>query len=418
MVPEADSEQLRDTILAPWPAAPRFFRITFTRTWEDVPNCSVHFPRHTVNIRQGGNIIHEQSLPAHGVVYLRQAGANPPPAAPAIEVSLTGGDMTWLLGGGTSWREKGQTNPIPIDLAVTPQAHLSLRLPMSRALFADTTRTEGQAMSCTYHSLRRSAIRALIDNRIAGGRLNFGVAVTSAVTRGLINRALGSNALVALVADNAPDPAADPVIAAGLVPILEAFFPDDMPQEIIAGPPAAPVVYKTGAAAYRIWQSIVESFQSNDTKRNFSSDHIGRGGPGAAVMVKLASYHVNLARNPGEADDAYFDRIVGAMLVGLQPGALLQFWNLASDFEDIKARAVPLRPDPPGPDRIQTASYGHSPIFVRYVVNAAGDVTGLRILDQHGEGDYLVTGTAAAGNRRIPWGGESQQVWIAANWTE
>ena len=113
------------------------------------------------------------------------------------------------------------------------------------------------------------------------------------------------------------------------------------------------------------------------------------------------------ARNVGESDNAYFDRIVGLMLAGLQPGALLQFWNQDSDFEDLKNRTVP------GPG---ISAIGHSPIFVGYDQDPAGVVTGLRILDQFGESTSAVAGPA--GNRRIQWGGDDQQIWIAANWTE
>jgi hypothetical protein len=159
--------------------------------------------------------------------------------------------------------------------------------------------------------------------------------------------------------------------------------------------------------AYRLWQTIVTAFESNATKRNYSDDHIGRGGPGSMVAVGLASYHVDPTRNAGEADAAYFDRIVGLMLAGLDPGAPLQFWNFDSDFTDLQARTVGAG---------GTGSFGHSPLFVRYTEDTNGNVTGLRILDQQGESNVPVTG--AAGARRLDWHGNTPAIWIAANWDE
>lgn len=412
MVEEAASVPLRDAMLVDWPNASRFFAISFTRTWELIPNCSAHFPRHTARIQDSTNTVMEQRLPAHGVVFLQQAPASPQPAPPNIQVSLVGGDMKWLLGDGASWREKGQTTPVGIDLALVAQPHIAVRLPMSKALFSDTSRPEGKSMSCTYLSLRRTIIRTLVDNRIAGGRLNFGIRHTSATTRGIIQRAFaGTPVTVNLVADNAPSPQGNPDLALTLVPILNAFFPNNAPQQAMPGTPADPKEYKQGEMAYRLWQSIAEAFQDNATKRNFSDAHIGRGAPGAAVALGLATFHVDPARNPVETDAAYFDRIVGLMVAGLQPGALLQFWNLDSDFNDLKNRSVPLRDA-----QIATESYGHSPIFVDYMYDAAGNITGLRILDQHGEADQEIRG--AAGNRLLTWDGYTQQIWIAANWDE
>lgn len=406
LVAEPASESLRNAILADWPNAPRFFAIQFTRTWERMPNCSAHFTRHTARVQQGANTLLEQRLPAHGVIFLRQLPANPEPTPPNIQVSLAGGDMTWLLGGGTSWRERGQTAPVGIDLAAVIHPHIAVRLRMTKAMFSDATRPRPGGNRCTYLSLRRT-VRAMVDNRIAGGRLNFGVNSTSAETRGIIQRAFaGTGASANLVANNAPDPYGDPSLALRLEPVLDAFFSNDAPQQPIPGAPPNPTIQSEGEMAYRLWQTITNAFEANSTKRNYSDSHIGRGGPGVAVALGLAYYHVDPLRNPGETDNAYFDRIVGLMLAGLQPGAPLQFWNLNSDFEDIKARSV----------GGGIASYGHSPIFVDYVRNAANNVTGIRILDQTGESNLPFSG--AVGNRRITWGGDNQQIWIAANWME
>lgn len=412
MVAEPAAVPLMDALLVDWPIGPLFFPIRFTRTAEPTDNCSAHFPRQTVSIRSGPTLLHEERLPAHGVVFLRQAPpavGQPVPAPPSVQISLTG-TMKWLLGGGTSWRLPGQTVAVPIDLAAVAPQHVSVRLPMTQAIFSDRSRPAPGGNRCTYLSLRRT-VRTLVDNRIAGGRLNFGIHSTSATTRGIIQRAFaGTLATVGRVAANAPNPDGDEGLASTLEPILQVFFPNDAPQQPIPGPPAAPTIYDEGEMVYRLWQSIIIAFQANLTQRNFSNAHIGRGAPGAMVAVGLAAFHVDPVRNAGEGDSAYFDRIVGLMLAGLQPGALLQFWNLDGDFLDLKNRSVPGGANP------EIAEYGHSPLFVEYVRSAAGAVTGLRILDQYGESVVPVAG--AAGVRRLRWDGSNQAIWIAVNWTE
>jgi hypothetical protein len=403
---------LMDRILAEWPNAPRFFPIRFTRTWEPVADCSAFFPRQTVRIESGGSVIHEERLPSHGVVYLRQdapLAGQPEPDAPNIQVSLLG-TMKWLLGGGTSWRDPGETNPVPIDLGSVAQPHVSVRLPMSEAMLVEARYVNLNDNTCTYLSLRRT-VRALVDNRIAGGRLNFGVNHTSASTRGIIHRVFsGTPATVDSIADNAPDPLGIEGLAASLEPILRAFFPNNTPQQVIPGAPVAPIIYKEGQSVYRLWQSIWEEFQLNTTKRNFSDSHIGRGGPGAMVAIGLATYQVDLTRNPYWGDEYYYDHIVREMLSGLQPGALLQFWRFEADFLALKNRVVTnlTFADP-------SENYGHSPIFLGYELDGAGQVIGINVIDQYGESTADIQHNGAFLHLKW-WKGED--IWIAANWSE
>lgn len=413
--------RLMDAVLIDWPAAPRFIPIAFTRTWSAVPNCSAFFPRQSVQLRSAGAVLQDQSLPAHGIVYLCQMAppaGQPTPPAPIVQVSLTG-TMKWIAGGSDSWRRPAGDAAIELDLEATPKPHFSVRLPMSEAIFSDRTRPSPGGMSCTFLSLRRTVARALVDNRIAGGRLNFGVNYSSPATRDIIQTAFAQTPAhviprptVGLVADNRPDPLGNPNLALTLEPILRAFFSDSAVQW--PGPGTSATVYDNGQMVYRLWQSIIKSFQDNATRRNFSDDHIGRGAPGSMVAVGLAAFHLDPTQNAGEADNAYFDRIVDLMLAGLPPGALLQFWNRSSDFVDIKNRVVILKPD--GTPDDDYFGYGHSPLFVGYVQDAAGNAVGLRILDQFGESRAMVVG--AAGSRRIEWHSARQEVWIAANWTE
>ena len=402
MVGEAPSEPLRNAILADWPNAPRFFAIPFTRTSERIPNCSAHFTRHTVRIQEGANVLMEQQLPSHGVLFLPQAPATPEPAPFNVKISLVNGDMKWLLGGGTTWREKGQTMPVAINLGTTAQPHIAVRLPMIKAMFSDSRKPKPGGASCTYLSLRRT-VRALVDNRIAGGRLNFGVNSTSAETRGIITRAFtGTGATANLVAHNAPDPYGAPNLALTLKPILIAFFPSEPPQSSMT----------QGEVGYLLWQTITESFESNTTRSYFSQDHIGGGGAGAIVALKLGRFHSGVGTVVINTDAA-LDQRVESMLTGLMPGAALQFWDQAQDFLDIQQRNAPLKPP------------GHSPIFVGYE-GPANAPTGIVIIDQFGETVCPVTGVV--GHRRIDWNFEPRpwvagtgwlpEVWIAANWEE
>jgi hypothetical protein len=410
--------RLMDAVLIDWPAAPRFLPIVFTRTWSAVPNCSAFFPRQSVQLRSNGVVIHDESLPAHGIVYVSQQPpqtGQPVPAAPQVQVSLTG-TMNWIPGGTGSWRQPAGDTALQVDLELTPKPHYSVRLPMQEAIFSDRTRPNPGGMSCTFLSLRRTVARALVDNRIAGGRLNYGVGYTSPATREIIKAAFAEvpasvvpKPTVGLVADNKPDPFGNPDLASTLEPVLRAFFSDSAVQQ--PGPGSSAVIYDKGQMVYRLWQSIIQSFQDNSTRRNFSDDHIGRGAPGSMVAVGLAAFHLDPVQNGAEADEEYFDRIVGLMLVGLLPGALLQFWNRDSDFLDIKNRVVTFDGDG-NPD----ISYGHSPLFVGYVKDGVGNAVGLRILDQYGESNAMVVGLPGA--RRIEWHGAKQQIWIAANWTE
>jgi len=291
--------------------------------------------------------------------------------------------------------------------------------------------------ACTYMSMRRS-VRALVNNRIAGGRLNFGPTVTTKPTRKLIEdawtlervrrpflRARGEFAVdkgvrrrtvtsASLLTANEPDPDADPGRASWLKPMLRAFFPLDAPAITIDGNQERKEVLSLGAVAYAVWQSDTIAFQDADVKRNFSD--AGRGGPGALVLTGLASgYHLDPERiaSPPEADPVYFGRIVAGMLARLEPGAVLQFWALDTDFEAIKARTLVGGKLPP-PDNVH---YGHSPVFLRYPSGV--EPAGIRIIDQTGE-RHCPTVAAPDGSDRLDWTGigRLEQIWIAANWAE
>lgn len=404
-----------DAVLADWPAAPRYFALRFTRIWQPLEDCSIYFPQQAVRVEgiAGGPL--QQRLPAHGLFYLAQQPANPEPSPPTVIVSVAGG-MRFLCGGPNCWRERSALTPLQFDLSQeTP--HIVMRRRMGEEILADKRRPAPGGMNCTYLSLRRT-VRALVDHRITGGRLNFGPRETSETTRQLMNAAWQNTpARAHLVANDQPSPFGGPALAAILEPILRAFFPDEVPAETIDGSQDRTTVYDGGQVAYRIWQSILASFQNEGTKRNFRDGDVGRGAPGGMVAIGLATYHVNPSinpqRNPGEGDAQYFDRIVGAMLQGLEPGAVLQFWNLNSDYEDIRHRRVAGNALPP-PINVH---YGHSPIFLEYLPpDANGVPTGIRVIDQSPQSDCLVVNVG--GSRRLGWWSNHEQIWIAATWEE
>ncbi|MGQ0679575.1 MAG: hypothetical protein ACT4OM_07970 [Actinomycetota bacterium] len=402
------------TVLADWGQGPRYFAFRFMRTWQAIENCSVHFPAQRVRVdaRPGGALLAEQRLPAHGVFYLKQDPPPPPPALvpnpPQVRVRVAG-DMRWLDGAtADSWRVKGATQPVDFDLSAVPPPHICLRLPMSEEIMVEPDVRPGGAL-CTYLSMRRS-VRALVDNRICGGRLSFGVGSTSKPTRDLMTAAWAGTAATAnMVADNRPASGGPAGLArTHLEPILSAFFPDTQPGHTL----------DDGEIAYNIWQSNLDVFSAAATQGNFNDAQIGRGAAGALVFLNLTlggDFEIDPSQGAGETDDAYCDRVVGDMLAGgLRPGAALQFWRQSIYFEYAKTR-----PHPAGSlEEFRLPPWkGHSPLFVRYTTDAAGNRNGIRVIDQYAESDCPVE-TTASGSRRLAWHENQIEIWTAANWEE
>jgi hypothetical protein len=397
-------------VLSDWPQAPRYFALRFTRTWQSIENCSVHFPAQRVRVEQqhDGTLLAEQRLPAHGVFYLKQDRPGPPPMAvpgpPQVRLSLLG-EMRWLNGATpNSWRTKAATQPLDLDLAAVASPHICVRRPMSEEIMAEPEIKPGEEPGgenlCTYLSMRRS-VRALVNNRICGGRLSFGRGSTSQPTSQLMANAWSSTGATArLLAHNQP-PSNGPATRARthLEPILSAFFPTVQAGHTL----------DDGKIAYNLWQTIIDAFQEAATRNDFDNAHIGRGAAGALVSTQLASaFEVDPIRNPGESDDHYFDRVVGEMLAGVEPGAAMQFWRWDTDFQAAKSRND-IGPVPPW--------RGHSPLFVGYTTDAAGNIDGITVIDQFGESDCPIERTAS-NSRRIAWHEVHVEIWTASNWDE
>ena len=424
-----------DAVLASSATAgvPDYYPIRFTRVWKPVEDRSVHFPSQVVRAEQittATTFVIEQRLPAHGILFIAQTPIQKL-ASSDFRISLTNPsgkperEMWWLTGGVPNvWQDAAANTPITVTLPPANQAlqaipHVLLRRQMGQEVIYDRKgRPTHVGAACTYYSLRR-IVRALVNNRISGGRLNFEVFIVgnrrqgrnTQVTRDLVSEALGAAAAGAVM-DGKPDHTGQPgVEAPKLIPVLEALFPNIVPPQP-GNEPDPGMTY--GKAAYWIWQTGFLVFQDNATKRAFDDTWLGGGGSGALVELGLAAdYAVNPGQttvrvtNPPESDTSFRDRLVADMLAGrLEPGGVLQFWENFSDLTKIRTRTVP---------NAGTTGAGHSPIFLRYS-GPAGNPTGMLVLDQTGE--RVCTRTGNAGASILPWDGFNPDSWIAANWFE
>ena len=410
MIDAAAGSAVPDTVLAAWPQAPRHHAVSVTRTWKPVANFSIHFPRRTLHVAIGGGAAVQLPIPAHGVVYVPQAPVVPDPGLPVLRISNVSGQglVTTFMDGRTAdaWKVKAPSTAFDVNLA-TPgtHAHVIMRRPLKEEMLADRVFPRPGGMRCTYMSLRR-ATRAFVDHRLTGGRL-VKETTTTATTRQLMVDAW-SAASAGILVNGRPSPSASPGVARQLEPIWVRFFPDIVPAQVIdnTGSPARNAPGFTGGAMfYTLWQTIEDVLRANGTKRNFSNDHAGKGAPGAIAGIGLATGYLV---DPPHANPApaVLDTIVDEMLDGrLTPGCVLQFWDLRTDYERIRTRSA-----------TAVSSYGHSPIFLKYMPPAGGRPGGIVVIDQFG-GNSQCPLTAAG---RLNWqgGGDGEQIWIAAQWDD
>ncbi|MBA3360002.1 MAG: hypothetical protein H0T94_00785 [Acidimicrobiia bacterium] len=398
----ASGTAVPDAILADWPTAPRYFPIRVSRTWKPIDNFSVHLPANTIRVTSGAAKLAEQRLPAHGVFFLMQQPAVSPPSAPVINVTINGG-LRFIDGAMADvWRVPAGTAALTYNLA-TATPHVIVRRLMVDEMLADAARPTNDEAACTYFSLRRT-MRALIDNRICGGRLVAEGSKTLAATKKLLDDALaGTHGDKKEIIDGKPSPAGSPGLARKFENILRAFYPTTAPAQNIGGSTNRTTMFDQGQVFYHLWQVRDDLFRNEGTKRNFADAHIGRGSAGALLSVGLApAYLIDPVRNAGESTAAFADRIVGLMLTQLTSGTVLQFWNTDAAYQRIKTRAG------------APTSIGHSPIFSHYMPNdpATSLPSGIVVIDQMGDTSCPVQGTP--GNRQIRWHGWTPEIWATA----
>ncbi|MGY1642005.1 polysaccharide deacetylase family protein [Geodermatophilus sp. SYSU D00703] len=435
----AAANGLRKPLLAACaPSSMRYHRLRITRIWRPERDCSVHFAAQAVRLsRADGTLVVAQRLPAHGLLF----HGVPPGEGGSLQLDLTLADLSansshrllWLPGepkniaGRTqsNWQRMSGASPITIDLAPANGVHVVARRPMPQAMLEVDPQpfpAPGENR-CTYLSMRR-ATRALVDNRITGGRLSFEDDVTTAATSRLINGAVRpylsffGHALSSfraqrnipaarrlrpadLLANGSPDPGEVPGRAGWFLPFWEALFPDRMPAQKVNGTRRRTRRMTRGMVAYAIWQSQSETFADPDLTTNFPDAYIARGAPGALVVTGLArEFFLDppIIEGP-DLPDAQRDEMVARIVDrALTTGSMLQYWVTLDGYNSVRTRRL---------DR----HVGHSPVFLQ-VEPAQGTPTGITVVDQFGQHAVAIQG--ATGKRRL--GGA--EVWVAAEWAE
>lgn len=411
-----------DQLTGPATNTTRYYPLVCTRTWQIIENCSAHFPDQIIDIEftdDHSRPMVSTVLPAHGVVFVPIVDDPTPGSALPISVSfrprgtphgtpLTDEQytMTWLDGATPdSWRTMGAVVALQFPYFRLSPVHVLLRRRMSDAVLVEPTVSECNFWACTFLSLRRT-IRSLVDNRICGGRLNAERRTTQQ-TIDLLHAAFGTDSsLPATLRDSLPNPRTESPDdhSLRLRPFLEAFFPDP--------PPGHPnCTNSLGTTAYNLWQTVREPMEQGPHQADYRDDCVGRGAPGAAVALGLASFHVNLLRTAGETDAAWRHRMIDAMATGLRPGAILQKWTELEHFEALVDR---------GSLSSTASASGHSPMFVRYTDPPEDlEAPAMEIYDQGGNQVYATNndnGTRSLNNR---WLSDTTiDVWVAANWIE
>jgi hypothetical protein len=393
-----------------------YVTIRFTRIWKPEEDASAYFPGHTVEVGKTDPVGHlfTGRLPAHGIFYVPVKVDEYPLE---ITVKITG-PMRWVDGRDHTgcFRKIGGTPQFTFTMPGTP--HIQMRRRMSEEMTIEATATT-PSNACTYYSLRRT-VRALVNNRIAGGRLNRDPAHTSKEVAKLIDDAFGAgnsaNASSSILANNLPRtsvPKTDEIRAAALtlIPILDMLFSGNAPAQVLNGSASPVTPITNGRLFYDLWQSAASRFEDPNLARNYPDAYIGRGAPGALVALGLASYHVTGERNAGEADESYWDRQVRGLLTGMSAGDLIQLWAMETDFIRIKGRLW---------TTTTHDSYGHSPVF--HSTGTSGGSQIVTVYDQYGTSPCTVIDTA--GKLTLSWrmqdpaDPQPEQVWVAANWIE
>lgn len=441
---------------------PHYLPFRFRRIFGEDQESSVCFPWHFARITElPAGAITELRLPTHGVVFLPQTEAQAQTTQYTAElVQSSGGpehELRILLETLDAWRHKAGTVPVNIDLTVAPPVIQARRRMKVEMLEEPAPAPRGDR--CTYLTLRRS-IRALINNRILGGRLNSVVVQPKDPLRAhLAGVLVGAdypaslfpvkyfdetenlydephwrellrvhiNRLFSRSKDEGIHPDSPSGRARRLEPFLIAFFPEPAQQEVFAGapPPADAEIWPLGKVVYHLWQTLIAEFRNDRTARNFLNVHVGLGGAGALVAARLASGYVfqpdhNLLRpasTPAEKV-AHMNELVQNLLQHAEPGAICQFYSRHEDFFGIVSERQPAA----GFGQRQDA-YGHSPMFVEAVPpNRDLPLGGATLIDQFARDTCpLLDVQPFPGHHAtlIRWSNDrAERVWVAANWDE
>lgn len=387
--------------------------LRFRRTWKKLPNNSRYFPTQEVMINDAttNELLLHSRIPHHGVVYFKAPGTTA--AAAQIRVKILGG-MRFLKGDDDTqplWREKAVSSEATHAFnPAGPMPEIILRRPMAEEIFTE----HGLASSgCTYQSMRRT-IRALANNRIAGGQLNYVSLLEKKSKRqrslDLLKQALGNAANrikgskpSQVVEEDEEGNVVGPGIgdlAMSLKPVWAAFFPN-------------------GDKAYSLWQSAAADWYRSDGSvephYQDAEPFFARGAPGALAYLGLATLHYDPRKfrdsaHSGESVDDYAKEMTQTILAGLSPGALLQFWLKHEGYEILKTR----RATEAEKAKPRQLFVGHSLIFERY--NAAnGVIVGIHVRDQNGNQGVPVSLLPSG---RLRWFGREPDIWLAANWDE
>ncbi len=332
-----------------------YFFLQFTRTAEKITNFSFFFPGQTIEIvpkNSSSNILPWRGrIPAHGLIFLYKKSlitsnttnntitiSTPSHTSPSLEMSM-------LKGSADCWKRPGKTDEdIDIDLSRGDE-YVVLRLRMRDAVFLSeenaknkvpgenmeckkenfvTQQSDGYS-ACTYFSLRR-VVRALVDNRIAGGRLNNKLNSTDNLTSVLIKDVLGTKPKDYLINNG---PLASPYFKKPveknnlkLYSIMTALFPEQENGK------------KKGEKAYYIWQSSINKMckKSNNNEGLDLKDNRGDGAAGAMVYLGLAKYVIY----PGTSYN--YNEIASEVTAkkDYEKGALIQFWTDGRTYKDIR----------------------------------------------------------------------------------
>ena len=447
------------------PAAPSYARIHFTRTWKAYLNQNTPiiafnklFEGRVARVEGISPATIDQRMPLHGVLWIP---VSPPPPAPGAQLTVTvfegavaNPPLMNILDADNypePWKSPAPALPVQVYVPLPgAHAHIIVRGKLRDEVlkqFGPFPTTDERSVigggACTYFTLRRF-LRAFVDHRITGGGLNGEViwgGRNSASTLQLLMDV--SQVLHDRLQNDAPSWFDSKNGAGALLSVMNTLWPDltdDCHQDwnLPNTTRAADTRFSKGRAAYYLWQTIVERFDSNDELRNYKPTDIGRGACGALRLLGLASISDALpeltplppqAVPTGAALEDVLSRGVDDVVWEAEPGDFIQFWaEPRLLFDAFSGNAGAFRPPCYNPLYSGCAfpNFGHSVVFYR---NNGGDPLTVTMIDQSGVAAPTRYDLADDGVTRLLWryhlSGESPRkgfaatkVWIRAQLNE